>query len=280
MKLSVAIVSYQQADTIRQAVESTLDQAADFDFEVIVGDDASTDGTVDILRELEAEWPDRVHLLLAETNHGDAGLTNFLDVLARCRGDYVALLDGDDYWTSKEKLQRQVDFLDAHPECAMCGHRVEHVWDSGYTETSHRKVVGDHVYDVGDLMVDNFAQKISMVHRRENIEKLPEWYATTKVASADWLMSLLCGRYGKVGFLDEVMGVHRLGDASLTAHYGMVRMLSDQIMALEQLRPDFPDHGPAIDRAQRVLRWKLRLARVGGRPYEAIRRLSARMRRT
>ena len=110
MKLSVSIVTYQQEAFIRQALSSVLAQQTDFPFEVIVGDDASRDGTRDILREMQAQAPDKVRLLLADKNYGDSGLSNFMATVDASQCDYIAFLDGDDYWTTPHKLQRQVDF--------------------------------------------------------------------------------------------------------------------------------------------------------------------------
>ncbi len=272
MKLSVAVVTFQEVDYVRQAVLSALRQNTTFPFEVVVGDDASTDGTRAVLEELRRDWPDRLRLVLAERNYGDYGLTNFLHVLTGCRGEYIALLDGDDYWTAADKLQQQVDFFAAHPECAVVGHTVEHRRDDGFREVSrHRDGTG--VYDVGALLIDNFAHKISCVHRADNIAQLPEWFRTTRVASADWVFNVLGGRFGKIGFIDEVMGIHRKRKQSLSTGYGMPRMLADRLLAFDHLRPHFPEHGDAIAKAERRIRWKMRIARLGPRAYDLAKRL-------
>ena len=273
MKLSVSIVTFQEVDYVRQTLESVLNQRTDFLFEVVVGDDASTDGTREVLEELRAEHPERLRLLLAERNYGDRGLSNFMATVDASRGDYVAFLDGDDYWTSLDKLQRQVDFLEAHPECSICGHRVEHVGDDGRREVSYRPGSGDRTYDIGELIVDNFVHKITTVARREAIAALPDWYRTTSVASADWVFNVLVGRAGRVGFLDEVMAVHRKRGAGLASGYGMPRMLSDRLRAFELMRPYLPDHDRDLARGERRTRWKLRIAQLGPRAYSVARRL-------
>lgn len=274
MKLSVCIVSYQEVDDIRQAVESVLHQQTDFDFEVVVGDDASTDGTRTVLADLAAQWPDRLRLILPEHNHGDAGLTNFLTVLDACRGEYVALLDGDDYWTTDQKLHRQVELLDRHPECALSAHRVLHRWEDGHELQSPAPPQGSGIYGVGELLAENFAHKISVVVRRSAIADHPEWLATTRLASVDWIFTVLAGRFGSIAFIDEVMAVHRQRSAGLIAHYGMVRLLRDRLLAYELLAPLFPEHQVDLKRGQRLVRRKLRLARFGPRVYEGIKRVA------
>jgi glycosyltransferase involved in cell wall biosynthesis len=273
VKLSVSVVTYQEVAYVGQALESVLAQRTDFPFEVVVGDDASTDGTRELLLELQRRWPDRLRLLLADANYGDRGLTNFMATVDACRGEFVAFLDGDDHWTDPEKLQRQVEFLEAHPECALCGHRVEHRGDDGHRELSRRPARGDRVYPLGELLVENFVHKISTVARRAAIATLPDWYRTTRVASADWVFNVLVARGGQVGFIDRVMAVHRKRGAGLAAYYGMPRMLSDRLAAFESLRPYFPDDQASIARGEQLVRWKLRIARFGPRAYAAARRL-------
>lgn len=273
MKLCVSVVTFQEVDYIRQTLESVLRQKTNFPFEVVVGDDASTDGTQAVLEDIRAQWPNQVRLLLHDKNYGDYGLSNFMSTVDACRGEYVAFLDGDDFWTATDKLQRQVDFLDAHPECSICGHRIEHVSDNGYREPSRRPARGNRVYDIDELLIDNFVHKISTVARRNAIAALPDWYRTTGIASGDWVFNVLIGRTGRVGYVDEVMAVHRLRSGGLTMDYGMPRMLADRLKAFEALRPYFPQNKMALVRAERRVRWKLRIARLGPGVYEFARRL-------
>lgn len=279
VKLSVSIVTFQQADYVRQALESVLVQRTDFPFELVVGDDASTDDTRKILRYIAARHPHRVRLLLHESNFGDRGLSNFMSTVDASRGEYIAFLDGDDYWTDPYKLQRQVDFLDTHPECAMSAHRVVHLWDDGSQEFSIRPfdhgARGGTVHDVGELMIENFAPKISTVVRRRVARELPDWYRCTRVASADWLFNVLTGRAGKIGYFADVMALHRKRVDNLTAFYGARRMLSDKLGALDTIKPLFPEHARALEEAGKRLRWKLLLARLSPRAYGLARRWNA-----
>ena len=279
VRLSVSLVTYQELGFIRQAIDSVLHQQTDFPFELVVGDDASTDGSQKILKELAGQYPDKVKLLLAEKNYGDFGLSNFMSTIDNCEGEYVALLDGDDYWTATDKLQRQVDFLDAHPECDLCVHRVEHVSDDGFSNLSPLPPGGEgmhSVHDIGTLLVENFGDKIATVIRKSAIDSVPDWFRTTQVASADWVFNVLACRNGKVGFISEVMAVHRKRSMSLTAYYGANRMLRDKLGALDTLRPYFPAHESSLRKAARKIRWKLRIARLGPGPYEYMRRLAGR----
>lgn len=267
MKLSVSIVTFQQVDYIRQAVESTLQQETRFPIEVIVGDDASTDGTLEVLEDIHAGAPDRVKLLRAKSNYGDFGLSNVMATIDSAQGEYVAFLDGDDYWTDRFKLQRQVEFMDAHPECAISAHRVEHVCEDGTRQLSVRPGVGDAVYDIDRLLNVNFTPKSATMVRKAALDALPGWYRTTTVASAAWLLNVLTARGGKIGFIDDVMAAHRIHRDSVTLLYGTRRMLADKLAALEMLRPYFPQQEEALLRAERRIRRRLRMLDLSPHGY-------------
>jgi glycosyltransferase involved in cell wall biosynthesis len=273
MKLSVSVVTYQQVAYVRQAVESVLRQQTRFPFEVIVGDDASTDGTREILEDIRAGSPDQVKLLLAESNYGDYGLSNVMATIDAARGEYIAFLDGDDYWTAPHKLQKQVEFMDGHPECAICAHRVAHLSADGDRSLSVRPGVGDSLYNVDQLLDVNFTPKSATVVRRSAVETLPQWCRTTDVASAAWLFNVLMARRGKVGFIDEVMAVHRIHSDSVTFLYGTERMLADKLAAFEMLRPYLPQQEAALVRAERRIRMKLRMVGLSPRAYLLLQRL-------
>ena len=119
MKLSIGILTYNQEKYIRQCLDSVLMQKVAFDYEIVVGDDASTDGTQDVLCDYAKRYPGKFVLLLGEKNEGIS--MNYKKVLTACEGEYVALCEGDDYWTDRNKLQKQVDFLENHPDYGFVG---------------------------------------------------------------------------------------------------------------------------------------------------------------
>lgn len=272
MMVSVSIVTYQQVGMIRQAVESALSQRTNFPFEVIVGDDASTDGTRDPLKRM-AVSDARLKLLLAQKNPGDNGLTNVMSTIDAALGRYVAFLDGDDYWTDPGKLQKQVDFLEAHPDCDLCAHWVTHLDEAGNRTRSPRPPRPIGMHSVGDLLVTNFAPKCATVVRRSAIAALPDWYRTTDAASADWLFNVLVSRNGRIGFINEDMAVHRMHSANLTTLYGADRMLDDKLKMLAVLRSYITGMERDFRRAERLVRWKRRAIWISPRGFIGIKRL-------
>src|SRR3982751_285794 len=126
MKVSVLILVYNQERYIRNTIDSVLMQQVNFDYEIVIGEDASTDDTRTIVLQLAQQHSNRIRVLLRDTTDAErdraaglGGKSNFVQGLHACRGEYVALLDGDDYWTDPLKLQKQVDFLDNHGDFAM-----------------------------------------------------------------------------------------------------------------------------------------------------------------
>ncbi len=123
--VSVAMITYNHEPYIRQALDSVLMQEVDFDYEIVIGEDKSTDRTREIVIEYQQRHPDKIRLRLARENLYSKGLkTPGVLVRAACRGQYIALLEGDDYWTDLRKLQKQVEIFRKHPDCIFCGGRT------------------------------------------------------------------------------------------------------------------------------------------------------------
>lgn len=115
--VSVLVTPYNQKDYIRQTLDSILMQKCSFNFEVVIGEDCSTDGTREICMEYASANPDKINLCLNEQNKGL--LNNYFDVFLKAKGTYIADCGGDDYWLTDSKLQEQVDLLEAHPEVSL-----------------------------------------------------------------------------------------------------------------------------------------------------------------
>jgi glycosyltransferase involved in cell wall biosynthesis len=124
--VSVIIPSYNRADTVGQTIDSILNQRCNFEFELIIGDDCSTDRAREVLKEYQAKYPEKIRLLFHEQNIGLGA--NWATCVKECRGKYLANCDNDDYWHNPEKLQLQVDFLETHPDenVLITNHRTHH----------------------------------------------------------------------------------------------------------------------------------------------------------
>ncbi|WP_352402139.1 glycosyltransferase [Synergistes jonesii] len=136
IKVSVTVLTYNHEKYIRQALDSILMQRTNFSYEALVGDDASHDGTPEILREYAEKYPQIIRLFLRGKNLGAS--RNAYELTIRARGEYLAALDGDDFWTDPDKLQIQADFLDAHKEFIGCVHDYETVDEEGRSQGKKR----------------------------------------------------------------------------------------------------------------------------------------------
>src|SRR5919199_5418784 len=209
LKVSVLLKTYNHEKWIAQAVESTLVQKTNFAYEVVIMEDCSTDSTRDIVTDLQRRYPDKIRLVLSEKNKGDH--TNFIAAWQSSPSQYIAVLDGDDYWTSPHKLQRQVDFLDTHPECAMCFHNVVILYEEGSQEPWHRKYFPARKKIVAPealLTEKNFIPSCSPMVRRGLISEFPDWFYDEKFA--DLALYILVTQHGEIGYIDELMGAYRV----------------------------------------------------------------------
>lgn len=121
MKVSVLFITYNHEEYLRQSLDGILMQKTNFEYEIVVGEDCSTDNTREILKEYAAKYPEKFVLLFREKNFGRPTM-NVYDTGMHCQGEYIAFLEGDDYWTDENKLQKQVDFLDTNREYMGCTH--------------------------------------------------------------------------------------------------------------------------------------------------------------
>lgn len=127
--VSVIVITYNQENYVRQALDSIFMQKVNFKYEVLIGDDCSSDGTPDVLREYSERYPNIVRLYLREKNLGAS--RNVFELLMQSKGAYLAFCEGDDYWISPYKLQKQVDFLENHTEFIGCAHKCLIINENG-----------------------------------------------------------------------------------------------------------------------------------------------------
>ena len=124
--VSICCLTYNHAPYVRKCLDGFLMQQVDFPIEIIIHDDASADGTQNILREYQKKYPDLFHLILQTENQYSKGKQVAMEFLfPKVKGKYIAFCEGDDYWTDSHKLQKQVDFLEAHPDHSLCCHATK-----------------------------------------------------------------------------------------------------------------------------------------------------------
>jgi glycosyltransferase involved in cell wall biosynthesis len=227
MKLSVVMITYNHERFIAHAIESVLAQRVNFDYELVIGEDCSADGTRAVIMDFQRRFPDKIIPLLRERNLGP--MANFNGALAACRGEYLALLEGDDYWTSEDKLQTQIDFLDTHPEYAVCCARAQLLDETGRGYSGIHPTFPSGSYTIADLLETNWIITCTVMYRWGSVGPLPDWFLTLKMG--DWPLHILVGRSGKIRLMDEVVGVYRIHPGGAWSSLSPV----DQLLAIRQM---------------------------------------------
>lgn len=204
VRVSVVTITYNQEPYVRQALDSFLAQDTEFPIEVVVADDASTDGTAEIVGAYAEKHPDVFKPILRPANVGVQA--NLRGALEATRGDYIALCEGDDYWTDPRKLSRQVAHLDANPKLSVSFHPVRVEWEDGSRPTENFPDPEDHdSFTLDTLLHRNFIQTNSVMYRRRaTYADIP-----LDVMPLDWFLHILHALEGEIGFLPEVMSVYR-----------------------------------------------------------------------
>ena len=208
-KVSVIMVTYNHEKFVAQAIESVLMQETGFPVELVIGEDCSTDKTREIVQHYQQRYPNAVRTVLSTVNVGPN--RNFAGVWFSCRSKYIAVVEGDDYWTNPTKLQKQVDFMDAHPECSMSFHNALISENNNPDEwieyvPSHRR----RTLRLEDVLTEYCIPSCSRMYRNGLIRSFIPGFEN--IIGLDWTITVQYAELGEIGCLDETMGVYRRHD--------------------------------------------------------------------
>lgn len=248
-KVSVCIQTYNHESYISQALESVLDQKTDFPIEIIVGEDDSNDRTREIVRRYAEAHPglirpfynDRKNVIYV--NGRATGRWNFLNNIRHARGEYIALLEGDDYWIDDEKLQKQVTFLDEHHNYSMCFTNAR-IWNEEHSkfdstrfcETFSRNELIQTV-NFSDMVRGHWIPTGSLVYRRTHFRNVPVWFY--QLPMGDWGLFLLLLDKGPGRFFDECSSVYRIHATSYWSSLPQKERVDGALRFLEIVRNEF-----------------------------------------
>ena len=273
MKVSVAMVTHNHAGYIAQAIESALAQDLGDACELVIGDDCSTDGTRAIAESYGRAHSRRMRVLPAGPRLGPR--PNYVRTLQACSGEYVAQLDGDDYWIHPGKLRRQVELLEAQTDLAWCFHATREEDEILGRSTVWHAEGRRARYALADLARGYLCSSCAVVFRRGLFGEFPEWFHAAPFG--DWPLQVLNARHGDIGYIDEVWAVHRLHSRGVWAGRSEIEKLHGLQATREYIRrflePDcaqaiaegsFADHyglareherAGELDRAREYLAW-------------------------
>jgi glycosyltransferase involved in cell wall biosynthesis len=228
--VSVCVVTYNHVNYIKECLDGILMQKTTFPFEIILGEDESDDGTREICIDYANRFPDTIKLFLRSRedviyiNGNATGRFNMIENLKAAKGKYIALCEGDDYWTDPLKLQKQVDFLENNEEFSLVFHNVNILDDKNaenHKFPMHKNLQKD-VFITEDILKQWFIPTGSIVMKNDNNFQFPDWFYNA--ISGDVPLLLIWSLKGKFKYLNNLMGVYRKHDQGISnTHFGYLK---------------------------------------------------------
>jgi glycosyltransferase involved in cell wall biosynthesis len=232
------MLTYNHEKFIAQAIEGVMMQQTNFPFELVIGEDCSTDDTRRICLQYKEKYPETIQLLLHEKNVG--AKRNGQMVIDACMGKYIAICEGDDYWTDPCKLQKQVDFLETHSDYSACAHQCTVIYDymnrkpEPFTKKTKdpvllKDLLNGHICHLNTLMV-----KHELIQMADN--------ESADIVSTDKYLYFVCAANGFIKFMPEAMSVYRINHTGISTWINPAMMEADLQMAtlLVNAYPWFP----------------------------------------
>ena len=206
-KISACLITFNHENFIRECLEGAISQIGDFDYEIIIGDDCSSDNTKQICLEYSTKYPNLIKYTKRNNNLGMIG--NWIATISECTGNYIALCEGDDYWTDPYKLQKQVDFLEANPDYVLSFHKIKILKPNGeLVEDFITKVPENYETQETLARLGNYIHTPSVVFRNV-IKEFPPEFSLSPIG--DYFLYMLLSEYGKLKYFEEEMAVYREG---------------------------------------------------------------------
>jgi len=210
-KVSILCLTYNHEKYIKQALDSFLMQKTNFDFEVLIHDDASTDKTPQIIKQYQKKYPQIIKPIFSKYNKYSKGIRDLVIkyLLPKAKGKYIALCEGDDYWTHEDKLQIQVDFLDKNSDYVICFHPVKVIYeDEKNKQDIYPPFADPKNFNLFQLLHGNFIQTNSVMYRKLSKKQYSK-LSKENFSPGDWYLHIYHARFGKIGFINKVMSVYR-----------------------------------------------------------------------
>ena len=214
--VSIRCITYNHEKYIRDALEGFVMQKTNFKFEAIVHDDASTDNTAAIIEEYAKKYPDIIKPIFETENQyskKDGSLSRIMN--AACKGKYIAMCEGDDYWTDPYKLQKQVDFLESHPDYSMCFHQVKIETEKEDLKQLYQNLE-EREYNHNEILETWTVPTCSAMIKNEIFNNVPR---DTRFIASDIILFLSATKYGRIYCLSDIMGVYRRSSSGMTLSY-------------------------------------------------------------
>ena len=242
--VTVWCLTYNQKEFIKDALDGFVMQKTSFPFEVIVHDDASTDGTTNIVNEYAKKYPEIIKPMIETENQWQkGGLKHIISIMneKHRRGKYIAFCEGDDYWTDSLKLQRQVDFLEGHSEYSMCFHSAKKQYETNAVAWINCENIQDKDYDATDIFINWTVPTASVLCRKEAMDFYANLKHPERIQNYDIFIILSCAMVGKLRGMHEQMSVYRIQGEGLTYNKkALIRCTMNNPGHFMTLKENFP----------------------------------------
>jgi len=234
--LSICVITYNHGQYIKKAIENILIQKVDFKFEIIIADDYSTDNTRDLIIEFYNQNKGLIKLLFQDKNVGPS--KNFNDLLNSASGKYIAYLEGDDYWTDPNKLQKQINILESNNEFSACAHQTQLLINEKLGKFFKLNV--PQIINIENLVEGRLFHTASCVFRKSALEIF--FTMPKNIYSGDRLLNFCIAIEGPIFFMEEVMCIYRKHNNGLSSNLIPQKLLLDlnPIKQLKKVYPSFP----------------------------------------
>jgi glycosyltransferase involved in cell wall biosynthesis len=235
-KLVVWMVTYNHEAYISKSIDSILNQQTNFNFKLLIGEDCSTDNTRQICIEYKQKYPDKIGLYLHKKNLGsNANGIYMYEQCFKSGADYIALCEGDDYWTDPLKLQKQVDFMESNSEYSGCFHNTEVILEM--EANPHLKPWRS--YTKNDFTLNDTLSTTSLFHTSSFVFKtadlkIPEWLK--EVQSGDMALFTIIASQGPLYRIDETMSVYRKNESGITNSIKHIEYHTNRIKLFEYFK--------------------------------------------
>ncbi|WP_028242291.1 glycosyltransferase family 2 protein [Pseudobutyrivibrio ruminis] len=248
IKVCVCITTYNLKDYIRQALDSVLAQKTEYEYKIIVADDCSTDGTIDILKEYKEKYPEKFELALAEKNSGSLSNSNRIFDGLQC--EYFTFLDGDDYWCDDNRIQKQVDFLDSHREYMLCAGNTRFLRNGELADYVVEKKYMNNSYDFDSYVnatMPFIHTSAIMVRNTIFINGLPDCYKNAVGTFEECALRgedfrrILHLEKGPLYAFDDVVSVYRIHEKGMWQGGSEIRHLIENAIGYNFYRKYFKD---------------------------------------
>lgn len=211
MKVSICMITYNHEKYLKQAIDGVLMQKTNFDFELVIANDNSPDNTKLIIEDYITSHPNGHKIKFLNNTVNMGMMPNFTNAISNCNGKYIALCEGDDYWTDENKLQKQFDFLEKNKNFSICFHKVNIDNQGAISEDTITKKVPSKT-TIKKLAKGNYIHTCSVMYRNNLFDKFPEYFYRAPVG--DYFLHLLNSRHGNIYCINEIMANYRVHDTS------------------------------------------------------------------